>query len=80
VGLLRFVVCLPLAFILLIVLTEKYPAMDTFTMKLPAEVQTTKADLVLQKVGYGEGSAKEIDLTIRLDPEPGRMDPPLPWR
>ncbi len=40
-GLLGFVVCLPLVFVLLIITAAKYPAMDTFTMKLPATVQTS---------------------------------------
>jgi tetratricopeptide (TPR) repeat protein len=68
-GLLGLVVCLPLAFVLLIVTAAKYPAMDTFTMKLPAEVQTTVADLILQKAGYGKDSAKGIDRAIKFDPE-----------
>jgi hypothetical protein len=68
-GLLGLVVCLPLAFVLLIVTAAKYPAMDSFTMKLPAVVQTTVADLILQKAGYGKGSAKGIDRALRFDPE-----------
>jgi len=68
-GLLGFVVCLPLAFVLLIVTAAKYPAMDTFTLKLPAGIQTTVADLILQKAGYGKDSAKGIDRAIKFDPE-----------
>src|SRR5260370_42258478 len=68
-GLLGLVVCLPLAFVLLIVLAAKYPAIDTFTMKLPAEVQTTVADLILQKTGYGKDSEKGIDRALRFDPD-----------
>jgi tetratricopeptide (TPR) repeat protein len=68
-GLLGLVLCLPLAFVLLIVLAAKYPAMDTFTMKLPAIVQTTVSDLILQKAGYGKDSAKGIDRALRFDPE-----------
>src|SRR6266481_8677799 len=68
-GLLGLVVCLPLAFVLLIVLAAKYPAMDAFTMKLPAEVQTTIADLILQETDYGKDSAKGIDRALRFDPE-----------
>jgi len=68
-GLLGLVVCLPLAFVLLIIVAAKYPAMDSFTMKLPASVQTTVADLILQKAGYGKGSAKGIDRALRFDPE-----------
>ena len=45
-GLLGFVLCLPLAFVLLIVTAAKYPAMDTFTMKLPATVQTVSSKSV----------------------------------
>jgi tetratricopeptide (TPR) repeat protein len=68
-GLLGLVLCLPLAFVLLIVLAAKYPAMDTFTMKLPAIVQTTVSNLILQKAGYGKDSAKGIDRALRFDPE-----------
>ena len=68
-GLLGFILCLPLAFVLLIVTAAKYPAMDTFTLKLPAGIQTTVADLILQKAGYGKDSAKGIDRAINFDPE-----------
>jgi tetratricopeptide (TPR) repeat protein len=68
-GLLGLVVCLPLAFVLLIVTAAKYPAMDTFTMKLPASVQTTVADLIMQKTGYGKDSARGIDRAIEFDPD-----------
>ena len=68
-GLLGIVVCLPLAFVLLIVAAAKYPAMDAFTMKLPTGVQTTVADLIMQKVGYGKDSAKGIDRALRFDPD-----------
>jgi len=68
-GLLGLVICLPLAFVLLIVAAAKYLAMDTFTMKLPATAQTTVADLILQNAGYGKDSAKGIDRALRFDPE-----------
>jgi len=68
-GLLGLVVCLPLAFVLVIVLAAKYPAMDTFTLKLPADIQTTVADLIMQKTGYGKDSAKGVDRALRFDPE-----------
>jgi hypothetical protein len=38
-------------------------------MKLPTGVQTTVADLILQKTGYGKDSAKRIDRALRFDPE-----------
>jgi tetratricopeptide (TPR) repeat protein len=68
-GLLGFVVCLPLAFVLFIVFAARYPAMDTFTMKLPAAVQSTVSDLVVQKAGYGKESAQSIDRALRFDPD-----------
>ena len=68
-GLLVFVVCLPLAFVLLLVAAAKYPPMDDFTMKLPASVRTTVAELTLRNAGYGKGSARGIDRAIKLDPE-----------
>ena len=68
-GLLGLVVCLPLAFVLLIITAAKYPAMDSTTIKLPADIQTTVGDLIMQKVGYGKDSAKGIDRALRFDPE-----------
>jgi hypothetical protein len=68
-GLLGLVVCLPLAFVLMIVIAARYPAMDALTIKLPAGIQTTVADLILQKTGYGRDSAKGIDRALRFDPE-----------
>jgi hypothetical protein len=68
-GLLGLIVCLPLTFVLLIVLAARHPAMDSFTIRLPAAVRTTVADLILQKAGYGKDSAKGIDRAIRFDPE-----------
>jgi tetratricopeptide (TPR) repeat protein len=68
-GLLGPVVCLPLAFVLLIVLAAKYPAMDSDTTKLPEGIQTTVADLILQKTAYGKDAAKGIDRALRFDPE-----------
>jgi tetratricopeptide (TPR) repeat protein len=68
-GLLGLVVCLPLALVLLIVTAASYPAMDSFTLKLPAGLQTTVADLIMQKAGYGKDSTKRIDRALRFDPE-----------
>jgi tetratricopeptide (TPR) repeat protein len=67
-GLLGLVVCLPLGLVLLIVAAAKYPAMDNFTMKLPTDIQTTVADLIVQKAGYGKDSTKRIDRALRFDP------------
>jgi hypothetical protein len=68
-GLLGLVVCLPLALVLLIVTAAKYPAMDAFTVKLPPGIQTTIADLIMQKAGYAKDSMKGVDRAIRFDPE-----------
>jgi tetratricopeptide (TPR) repeat protein len=68
-GLLGLVVCLPLGLVLLIVAAAKYPAMDNFTLKLPADIQTTVGDLIMQKAGYGKDSTKRIDRALRFDPE-----------
>jgi hypothetical protein len=68
-GLLGLVVCLPLAFVLLILTAARHPAMDAFTIRLPAGIQTTVADLILQKTAYGKDSAKGIDRALRFDPE-----------
>lgn len=38
-GLLVFVVCLPITFVLLIVAAAKYPKMDAFTLNLPMPVR-----------------------------------------
>jgi hypothetical protein len=53
----------------LIVAAAKYPAMDNFTLKLPADIQTTVGDLIMQKAGYGKDSTTRIDRALRFDPE-----------
>jgi hypothetical protein len=68
-GLLVFVVCLPLAFVLLIAAAAKYPAMDALTVKLPAAIRTTVADLTLRNAGYGKDSVTLVDRAVVLDPE-----------
>jgi hypothetical protein len=68
-GLLVFVVCLPLAFVLLIVAAARYPSMDSFTMTLPTAVRSAIADLTLRNAGFGKDSDKGIDRAIKLDPE-----------
>ena len=68
-GLLGLIVCLPLAFVLLILAAAKYPSIDAFTTKLPAGIQTTVSDLILQKTGYGKDEAKGIDRALKFDPE-----------
>lgn len=68
-GLLIFVVCLPLTFVLYLVAAAKYPAMDGLTMKLPTGIRTAVADLTLRNAGYGKGSVKLVDRAIELDPE-----------
>ena len=68
-GLLVFIVCLPLAFVVLIVAAARYPHMDAFTTKLPTGVRTTIADLTLRNVGFGNDSVKAVDRALRLDPE-----------
>jgi tetratricopeptide (TPR) repeat protein len=68
-GLLVFIVCLPLAFVLLIVAAAKYPPMDVFTMKLPDSLRTTVAELILRNAPYANVSVKLVDRAIELDPE-----------
>jgi tetratricopeptide (TPR) repeat protein len=70
-GLLVFAVCLPLAFVLLIVAAAKYPAMDPFTMKLPTSVRTSVTELVLHNAPYGSVSSTLVDRALKLDPESG---------
>jgi len=68
-GLLVFVVCLPLAFVVFLVAAARYSAMDTLTVKLPTSIRTTVADLTLRNTGYGKDSVKLVDRAIELDPE-----------
>jgi len=68
-GLLVFIVCLPLAFVLLIVAAARYPPMDSFTMTLPTTIRTAVADLTLRNAGFGNESGKGIDRAIKLNPE-----------
>jgi tetratricopeptide (TPR) repeat protein len=68
-GLLVFVLCLPLAFVLSLVAAARYPSMDAFTMKLPIDFRAAVAELTLRNAGYGKDSAKGIDRAIMFDPE-----------
>jgi tetratricopeptide (TPR) repeat protein len=68
-GLLVFVVCLPLAFVLFLIAAAKYPSLDALTVKLPTGIRTTVADLALRRAGYGKGSLPLVDRAIALDPE-----------
>ena len=68
-GLLVFVLCLPLAFVLFLIAAARYPAMDSFTMKLPDGIRATVAELILRKAPYANVSAKLVDRAIELDPE-----------
>ena len=43
--------------------------MDNSTVKLPADIKTTVGDLIMQKAGNGNDSAKQIDRALRFDPE-----------
>lgn len=66
-GLLVFVLCLPLAFVLYLVAAARYPSMDGFTAKLPAVVGGAVAQIELQRAGYGKNERKGVDRAIRLD-------------
>ena len=46
-GLLGLLVCLPVAFVLLILTAAKYSAMDAFTMKLPADLLSDREYLAV---------------------------------
>jgi len=70
-GLLVFVVCLPMAFVLLIVTSAKYSRMDTFVLNMPTSVRATVAELILRKAPYGNVSTNLVDRAIKLDPENG---------
>jgi tetratricopeptide (TPR) repeat protein len=70
-GLLVFVVCLPMAFVLLIIAAAKYPAMDALALNLPTSVRATVAELILRNAPYGNVSATLVDRAIKLDPENG---------
>ncbi|MEI9980837.1 MAG: hypothetical protein WDN23_17910 [Edaphobacter sp.] len=68
-GLLVFLLCLPLALVLYLVAAARYPAMDSFTAKLPAPIGAAVAQVALQRAGYDKDEAKAVDRAIRLDPE-----------
>jgi tetratricopeptide (TPR) repeat protein len=67
-GLLVFVLCLPLAFVLYLVAAARYPSMDRFTEKLPATVGAAIAQVALQRAGFGKDEGRAVDRAIRLDP------------
>jgi len=68
-GLLIFVLCLPMLFVLLLFPAAKYAAMDSVTTKLPMTIRRTVAELTLRDAGYGKDAAKGIGRAIQLDPE-----------
>jgi tetratricopeptide (TPR) repeat protein len=68
-GLLIFVVCLPLTFVLYLIAAAKYPAMDALTKRLPTGTRAAVADLTLRNAGYGKNSVKPVERAIELDPE-----------
>jgi hypothetical protein len=68
-GLLVFVLCLPLIFVLYLVAAARYPAMDGFTAKLPSEVGAAVAQIAMRKVRSGKDESTALDRVIRLDPE-----------
>jgi tetratricopeptide (TPR) repeat protein len=68
-GLLVFVLCLPLTFVLYLVAAARYPAMDGFTAKLPDMVGAAVAQIELRKAPSGKDGSKALDRVLRLDPE-----------
>jgi tetratricopeptide (TPR) repeat protein len=68
-GLLIFVVCLPLAFVLFLIPAAKFPAMDAFTMKLPMGIRSAVAEMTLNNADYGKDSSKATDRAIQFDPD-----------
>ncbi len=51
-GLLIFVLCLPMLFVLLLIPAARYPAMDSLTMKLPMGIRRTVAELTLRLFSF----------------------------
>lgn len=68
-GLLIFIVCLPLAFVLYLVAAARYPSMDGFTAKLPSAVGSAVSQITLRRAGYGKDEGKAVNRSIQLDPE-----------
>jgi tetratricopeptide (TPR) repeat protein len=68
-GLLGLVVCLPLAFVLLIVLAAEYPAMDSFTTKLPERHSDHSGRPHPAKNRLRQGLGKGNRSRLRFDPE-----------
>jgi tetratricopeptide (TPR) repeat protein len=68
-ALLVFVVCLPLAFVLYLVVAARYPGMDGFTAKMPAPVGAAVAQIALQRARFSKDEGKVVERAIRLDPE-----------
>ncbi len=68
-GLLVFVVCLPLAFVLFLIPAAKFPAIDAFTRKLPTGIRSDVAELAMNNAGYGKDSSRTTDRALELDPD-----------
>jgi tetratricopeptide (TPR) repeat protein len=68
-GLLVFVLCLPLTFVLHLAAAARYPAMDGLTARLPPIVGAAVSQIALRKAPGGKDGSKALDRVIRLDPE-----------
>ncbi len=68
-SLLLTIVCLPMAFVLFLLVASRFAAMDSFTSKLPSGIRSSVADVAMSKAGYDKGSGAIIDRVLRLDPD-----------
>jgi len=60
--------CLPMLFVSWLLLASRWAKMDAVTVRAPAILRQTVAEVVLQKAGFGKKAAPFIDRALRLDP------------
>jgi tetratricopeptide (TPR) repeat protein len=62
------VLCLPMIFVLWLLLAVRWTKMDATTMKLPFALRSMVVEALLQKAGAGPDSGPKLDRVLRIDP------------
>ncbi len=62
-------VCLPMAFVMLLLAAVLWPKMDTLTMRMPDAVRAGVAASVMDRVPFGKTERPGVHRVLALDPE-----------
>lgn len=63
------VLCLPLTFVLWLMIAGAWPAMDRITLHLPMSIRETVASVAMQNVGWGKNAQLKLQRVLRLSPD-----------